>query len=108
MVSYMWKSLFWIILFLVKIRISQGVHFGISLCLQQNINFVFCTFSMSLTSFVKYFPTPLEISFSSFLSNSSEFYYTIFPCLYWQEALLPFGKLCAFTFFPYSFLKGIL
>lgn len=90
-----------------KIRISQGFHLGISLCLQQNINFVFCTFSMSLNSFLKYFPTPLEISFSGFLSNSSEFYYTFSPSLYWQEALLPFGKHWAFTFFfPIPFSKG--
>lgn len=107
MVSYMWKSLFWITFFLVKIRLSQGVHLGISLRLQQNTKFVFCTFSMSLTSFLKYFSTPLQISFSSFLSNSSKFYYTFSPSLYWQEALLPFGKHCAFTFFfPIPFSKG--
>lgn len=108
MVSYTWKYLFWISFLLVKIRISRGFHLGISLCLQQNTNFVFCTFSMSLNSFLKYFPTPLEISFSSSLSNSNEFYYTFSPSLYWQEALLPFGKHCAFTFFSYSFLEGIL
>lgn len=47
MVSYMWRPLFWLSFLLVKIRISQGFHLSINLSLQQNINFVFCTFSGS-------------------------------------------------------------
>lgn len=86
----------------MQIRISQGFHLCIVLFLQQNINFMFCTFSASLDSFLKRFPPPVEVTFTSFLSNSSKLYHTFFLHFYclignitaiWQTV-------CFYFFFP--------
>lgn len=91
--------------FSVQIRISQGFHLCIGLFLQQNINF---TFSASLTSFLKCFPPPVEVTFTSFLSNSSKLYYTFFPnfhCLTGNITAI-WQTVCFYFFFPLiPFLK---